>query len=58
MKVIDIFDKVKDLEELQDKLKNIADREDTDDRDELVMYEAVEVIDAYIRELMIKEVKE
>ena len=58
MKVIDVFDKVKDLEELQDKLKNIADREDTDDREALVMYEAVSVIDAYIRELMIKEVKE
>lgn len=58
MKVIDILDKVKDLEELQNKLKNIADRQITADRDELVMYEAIEVIDAYVRELMIKEVKE
>lgn len=57
MKVIDIFDKVEELEALKDKLKRLVNQ-NTNDREECTIDEAVYAIDAYIRELMLKEVKE
>ena len=57
MKVIDIFDKSEQLRELQEDLKSMVNHT-TSDRHECIIDKAVSAIDEYIRELMIKEVKE
>ena len=59
MRVADIFDTVEEIRELQDEMKDIAERSSAvDDRAEYSINKAIDFLEAYIRELMIKEVKE
>lgn len=58
MTVADILDRVDELKELSDYLGVIAKREGTYADDANAILDAVKVVDAYIRELMSKEVKE
>ena len=57
MKVIDIFEQIEDLKELQMELKGVLTQY-ASDKEEYTIDRAVEAIDMYIRELMRKEVKE
>ena len=57
MKVIDIFEQIEDLKELQMELKGVLTQY-ASDKEEYTIDRAVEAIDMYIRELMRQEVKE
>ena len=58
MTVLDIINKIKHIETIQDSLKLIADRQQTSSSDEDKLNNAIDALDDYIRELNNKEVKE
>ena len=58
MTVLDIIDKIKDIEDIQRELQKIADFSQTSSSDETVLIGAINALDDYIHELTHKEVKE
>ena len=58
MTVLDIINKIKHIETIQDSLRLIADRQQTISSDEDKLNNAIDALDDYIRELNNKEVKE
>ena len=58
MTVLDIINKIKDIETIQKSLKEISDRQQTSSSDEDKLSDAIDMLDDYIHELMRKEVKE
>ena len=58
MTVLDIINKIKHIETIQDSLRLIADRQQTSSSDEDKLNNAIDALDDYIRELNNKEVKE
>lgn len=58
MTVLDIFDKVKVIENIQRLLGGISDRPQTSKPDKDTLGDAIDMLDDYIHELMRKEVKE
>ena len=58
MTVLDIINKIKHIETIQDSLRLIADRQQTSSSDEDKLNDAIDALDDYIHELNNKEVKE
>ena len=58
MTVLDILNKVKDIENIQRLLGAISDRPQTSNPDKDTLGDAIDMLDDYIHELMCKEVKE
>lgn len=58
MTVLDIINKIKRIETIQDSLKLIANRSQTSGSDEDKLNDAIDALDDYIQELNNKEVKE
>ena len=58
MTVLDILNKVKDIENIQRLLGGIYDRPQTSKPDKDTLGDAIDMLDDYIHELMRKEVKE
>ena len=58
MTVLEIVNKIKHIETIQDSLRLIADRQQTSSSDEDKLNNAIDALDGYIQELMHKEVKE
>ena len=58
MTVLDILNKVKDIENIQRLLGGISDRPQTSNPDKDILGDAIDMLDDYIHELMRKEVKE
>ena len=58
MTVLDIINKIKHNETIQDSLKLIANRQQTSGFDEDKLNNAINALDDYIHELTHKEVKE
>ena len=58
MTVLDIINKIKHIETIQDSLRLIADRQQTSSSDEDKLNNAIDALDDYIHELNNKEVKE
>ena len=58
MTVLDIINKIKHIETIQDSLRLIADRQQTSSSDEDKLNNAIDALDDYIHELNGKEVKE
>ena len=58
MTVLDIINKIKHIETIQDSLRLIADHQQTSSSDEDKLNNAIDALDDYIRELNNKEVKE
>lgn len=58
MTVLDIVNKIKHIETIQDSLKLIANRSQTSASDEDRLNDAIDALDDYIQELNSREVKE
>lgn len=58
MTVLDIVNKIKRIETIQESLKEISDCQQLSSSDEDKLGDAIDMLDDYIHELMRKEVKE
>ena len=58
MTVLDVINKIKDIEDIQRELQKIADFSPTGSSNETVLIGAINALDDYICELNNKEVKE